>query len=89
MSRETDAALEQARGAAADWRAHRNACPKCTTAVRARKTLECCAAGRPLLAAKRNADIKLSRNRELDRQPTPGQLAIPGLEKGDQPCMTQ
>jgi hypothetical protein len=62
--------------AGARWYGHRQDCPQCVTASRARKPDRMCAAGAPLYAAHRQAEADLTRQAELDKQPIPGQETL-------------
>jgi hypothetical protein len=63
-----DAALADSR-----WHGHRQGCPPCITAYRARKPAQMCIDGAELYRARKEADAELARQRELDLQPIPGQ----------------
>lgn len=76
MSIETTRARADAMHAGSRWHGHRNNCPQCVTAQRARKPDGMCAGGGPLYAAHRNAEAELTRQIELDSQPIQGQEAL-------------
>jgi hypothetical protein len=76
MSRETALASAQARKAAAAWRAHRADCSRCAQSARSSRGPGPCSQGAPLYLAHKSAQKELARNRELDKQPPPGQGAL-------------
>lgn len=76
MSRETTEALAAARACGLRWADHARHCPACTRAVRARKPGQCCPDGAVLYEGRRAADAELTRNREADKAPLPGQAAL-------------
>jgi hypothetical protein len=76
MSRETTEARHAASQAAGKWTAHLSGCARCSTAARRGQWHELCQEGQPIRLAKNSADRALKENRELDRQPAPGQQAM-------------
>ena len=76
MSRETALASAQARKAAAAWRAHRADCSRCARVCPVQPGPGPCSQGAPLYLAHKSAQKELARNRELDKQPPPGQGAL-------------
>jgi hypothetical protein len=77
--------LVLARSAAADaqdnWRAHCRDCPKCISAMRARKPASMCNRGGILYADHKACQADLARERKLARQPLPGQEALFGEDE--------
>ncbi len=72
-SRQTTEARAAAREAARRWGEHKRHCPACSAAANARQFDKVCDPGRKLRQEHRDADRALRRERELDRQPLPGQ----------------
>jgi hypothetical protein len=73
VSYETTEARWAARDAEQAWKRHRGGCPVCSMAAGKRRWAELCEVGVVQLLAHRQAEAELTRNRQLDRQPTPGQ----------------
>jgi hypothetical protein len=76
MSMETTLARIEARKAEEDWADHKLGCAPCANALRRRQPGWMCAGGAGLYRAERTAAAELARQRELDKQPTPGQGAL-------------
>jgi hypothetical protein len=73
MSIETTLANAEARAAEGRWKWHKQGCPQCSTAQRARKPTQMCPAGGGLYSERTAALGELIRQRELDKAPIPGQ----------------
>ena len=58
------------------WKAHRRDCPKCADGQRKRKNGEMCNAGRMLYEDRCVTAADLAKERELAKQPLPGQEAL-------------
>lgn len=78
MSIETTLARADARAAEDRWQAHRRDCPVCVTAQRKRKPAVMCGQGSGLYRDRGATARELERQRELDKQPIPGQGALFG-----------
>ena len=78
MSIETTLARADARAAEDRWQAHRWDCPVCVTGQRRRKPAEMCDQGSDLYRDRDATARELERQRELDKQPIPGQGALFG-----------
>jgi hypothetical protein len=76
MSMETTLARIEARKAEEDWQDHRLGCAPCVNAVRRRQLGWMCRAGSAIYRARNAAAKELVRQRELDKQPSPGQEAL-------------
>lgn len=73
MSLETTQARAEAARAEREWNAHRGHCITCIRAYRAHKPREMCPPGPALYAELKQAQAELAEQRDLDRQPIPGQ----------------
>ena len=73
MSMQTSLARASARAAEDDWRDHKRACATCQPAARRRAWADLCPDGSRIRADLGHARADLEQQRELDRQPVPGQ----------------
>ena len=73
MSRETTMARAMARYWADQYRYHLAGCWRCSDAVKRRAWRRLCDRGAALRTDKQEAEQELAVNRELDKQPVPGQ----------------
>lgn len=55
------------------WREHKAVCPRCSTAQRRRQQGQMCGQGAGVYSAMKSAAARLAQERELDKQPVPGQ----------------
>lgn len=76
MSRQTTEARAEASCWAEKWQSHRQWCRACSRAARRRRWEELCPTGAATRAAHVESQRELDRQRWLDRQPPPGQLAL-------------
>jgi hypothetical protein len=76
VSYETTIANAKARAAEHEWKWHRQGCPVCTAAARARKREAMCDPGLALYDKHRTAQAELAENRRADKAPVPGQQAM-------------
>jgi hypothetical protein len=73
VSYETTKARWAAQDAEQAWKRHRGGCPVCSMAAGKRRWAELCEWGGERYRERREALAGLDHNRQLDRQPTPGQ----------------
>ena len=73
VSGETAEARNVARQAERAWKEHLAGCPKCEISVRSRQPDLKCRDGQALYGIRTDANRELARNRDLDKQPAPGQ----------------
>jgi hypothetical protein len=66
------------------WKDHKRDCPRCSTAQRARQIPDMCRRGGLLYKDRNETAADLTRERELAKEPYPGQEPLFGPE--DIPC---
>jgi hypothetical protein len=79
-NRELREAREAAQAADAAWKRHHRDCITCTRAKRERKLQDMCTPGWKAWADRRDTAAELNKQRELDKQPVPGQEALFDME---------
>lgn len=72
----TNLARGEVREAGRKWLEHATQCPSCAQASRSRWSTAICAIGATLKGELRDAEARLKKERELDKQAAPGQETL-------------